>query len=193
MSKPIPRLILGSGSPRRLDLLKQINITPDIVDAPDIVEIPAKDELPRDYVRRLAIEKNQALHNKYPNDFILTGDTTVCVGRRFLEKAQDEDEQRAFMKLLSGRAHHVITAVSLRTPDGRLSTKVSDSRVKFKRLSEAEINAYIKTNDWKGKAGYGIIACEHLISSVHGSYSGILGLPLHETYQLLTGLGYLKI
>lgn len=185
-----PRLILGSGSPRRRDLLKQMNITPDIIDAADIVEIPQKDEKPHDYVQRLAVEKNQALHDKYPHDFILTGDTTVAVGRRFLEKAKDEAQARQFLTLLSGRSHQVLTAIALRNPKGELQTRLSQSRITFKRLSEKEIEAYVTTDDWKDKAGYGIKSVEHLIRNINGSYSGILGLPLHETYQLLTGLGY---
>lgn len=187
-----PRLILGSGSPRRLALLRQINIEPDIIDSPDIEEIPMQGEKPRDYVLRLAIEKNQALHDKYPNDFIITGDTTVAVGRRFIEKAANEEEQVGFLKLLSGRNHQVISAVALKTPKSdTLLTKISNTRVKVKRLSQSEIDAYVASDNWRGKAGYGIEGIEHLVQSIHGSHSGILGLPLYETRQILLGSGYL--
>lgn len=185
-----PRLILGSGSPQRLALLRQINIEPDIVDAPDIDEILQKGEKARAYVARMALEKNQALHDKYPNDFILTGDTTVAVGRRILEKAKDEAQAREFLTLLSGRSHKVLSAVTIRDPDGQLVSRLSDNKVQFKRLTQWEIDQYIARDDFQKTAGYRIKHTEHLISAMHGSYSGILGLPLYETYQLLSGLGY---
>ncbi len=184
------RLILGSGSPRRLDLLRQINIEPDIIARPDILEIPNKGEKPRDYVIRLAREKNQALADKYPNDFVITGDTTVALGRRFIEKAKNDQEQRKFMNMMSGRAHRVLSAVCLKSPHGKISCKLSTTRIIFKRLSHQEIEDYVQSGHWQGKAGYGVQDIEHLIQSLQGSYSGAIGLPLYETHQLLTGMGY---
>ena len=186
------RLILGSASPRRLQLLSILGITPDQVIAADINEDAHKGELPRPYVQRIAFEKNEALKDQAKDAYLLTSDTLVAVGRRLLMKPADENEARQFLDLLSGRAHKVMTAVVLRAPDGRVSQRISTTRVQVKRLSSLEIDDYIASSDWKGKAGgYAIQGrFQAYIRQITGSESGVVGLPLYETAQMLTGLGY---
>jgi len=186
-----PRLILGSSSPRRLHLLAQIGITPDQVVGADIDETPRKGEIPDQYCLRMALEKNAALTQKFPNDFILTADTSCVIGRRIIGKAENVAEQEKFLRLFSGRTHRVVTAVALSVPGKKTASRVQSSKVKFKRFSEQEIAAYLQTDQWHGKAGYmfGGLLDAH-ISSIQGSPSGIIGLPLYETAQLLKGAGY---
>lgn len=182
------RLILGSASPRRRELLAQIGVTPDEVRPADIDETPLKGELPRAYALRLATEKAQAIEG---DDLILTADTVVAVGRRILEKPADEAEAVKFLLLLSGRRHRVVTGVALRHGE-RLWTRRVEAQVKFKRLSDEEISAYIRSGEWRGKAGgyaiQGIGAA--FIPWMSGSYTAVVGLPLTETAGLLTGAGY---
>lgn len=184
-----PALVLASASPRRLDLLRQIGIVPDEVVAADIDETPLKDELPRALAARLARAKAQAVQRA--GAVVLAADTVVALGRRALPKAETEPEARRCLELLSGRAHVVFTAVAVRGPDGALLARTGEARVIFKRLSTQEIDAYIASGEWRGKAGgYAIqgLAARY-ISDVSGSYSAIVGLPLHETANLLQSFG----
>lgn len=184
------RLVLASASPRRLALLAQIGVVPDVVISPDIDETPLLVELPRQAVLRLARAKADAAAT--PGAFVLAADTVVAVGRRILPKAEDESQARTCLKLLSGRRHRVLTAVVLLSPDQRRGERVSESAVAFARLTEAQQDAYLTSGEWWGKAGgYAIQgrAAAH-IRLLSGSYSGVVGLPLFETAQLLRGLGY---
>lgn len=185
-------LVLGSSSPRRLALLQQAGITPDHVIAPDIDETPRSRETPAAYCRRIALEKNAALSPRFPDAFILTADSTAAVGRRILGKPADRAEAEAMLRLMSGRAHHLLTAVVLRLPDGKILHRLSDSRVRLKRLSEPEITAHLDTGNWQGCAGaYRFLdGFEQYVTGMTGSVSGIVGLPLFETMQMLKGSGY---
>ena len=182
-------LILGSASPRRLELLAQIGIVPDAVRPADIDETPLPRETPRAYVRRLAEAKARAL-TLDPFDVALCADTTVAVGTRIMEKPVDRDEARAFLTLLSGRRHQVITGVAVRKA-ARVAVRDVVTRVRFKRISEAEMTAYLDSGEWEGKAGgyaiQGLAAA--LIPAINGSYSNVVGLPLAETAGLLAGAG----
>ncbi|MBJ2150932.1 nucleoside triphosphate pyrophosphatase [Paracoccus sp. IB05] len=184
------RLILGSASPRRKELLAQMGITPDLILPPDIDEDPRKGELPRPYAARLAREKALAVEAG-PDDIVLCADTTVALGRRILGKPADAVEAASFLALLGGRRHEVITAIALRK-GARIWARESVSAVKMKRLSDDEMNAYLASGDWQGKAGgYGIQGqAGAFIPWISGSYSGIMGLPVAETAQLLTAAGY---
>ena len=184
------KFILGSGSPRRRELLAQLGIVPDAILAPDIDENPRKAELPRLYCTRLAREKAMAVQAG-PDDIILTADTTVALGRRILGKPRDAGEAAAFLTALGGRRHQVITAVAVRRGE-RLWTRDSVSAVKMKRLSDAELNAYLAGNEWQGKAGAYAIqgAAGAFIPWISGSFTGIVGLPLAETAALLVAAGY---
>lgn len=184
------RLILGSGSPRRLELLAQLGITPDAVLAPDIDEAPRKGELPRPYCARLAREKALSLASG-ADDVVLCADTTVALGRRILGKPADAGEAAKFLTDLGGRRHQVITAVAVRRGD-RVWTRESVSAVKMKRLSDVELNAYLQSGEWQGKAGgYAIQgAAGAFIPWISGSFTGIVGLPLAETAALLATAGY---
>lgn len=183
-------LILGSGSPRRLDLLGQLGVVPDHVRPPEIDETPARDELPRPYCVRMAREKVQAVPAG-ADDIVLCADTTVAMGRRILGKPTDAGEAARFLHALSGRRHRVITAVAVRR-GAQLWERAVISQVRFKRLSEVEVNAYLRTGDWKGKAGgYAIQGLAGaFIPWISGSFTGIVGLPLAETANLLQAAGY---
>ncbi len=184
-------LVLASSSPRRRELLARLGVAPDRIASPEIDESPKKGELPRNYALRLAQEKAQAV-KRAGSEIILAGDTTVAVGRRILQQAADEAAQRDFLKLLSGRRHHVLTAICVIDTGGTARTKLSDSIVRFKRLSEAEIDAYVACGEGIGKAGgYAIQGrAEALIDWIAGSHSGVIGLPLYETRLLLRSAGY---
>jgi septum formation protein len=184
------RLILGSASPRRRDLLAGLGITPDAILPPDIDETPRPRELPRPYCMRLAEEKARAVVAD-DDDIVLTADTTVALGRRILGKPADAGEAAAFLIALGGRRHQVITAVAVRR-GAHLITRASVSAVKMKRLSDIELNAYLASGDWQGKAGgYGIQgAAGAFIPWISGSYSGIMGLPVAETAAMLAAVGY---
>lgn len=185
-------LILASASPRRSDLLAQIDIIPDQIIPADIDETPLKGELPRVLAERLAREKAQAVAASNPEAFVLAADTIVAVGRRILGKPVDEAEARAFLALLSGRRHKVITGVALAGPDGKIRSRAVETVVRFKRLSAVDIDGYIASNEWHGKAGgYGIQErAEAFIPYIGGSYSNVVGLPLYDTLCLLDGAGY---
>jgi septum formation protein len=184
------RLILGSASPRRKDLLAQIGVVPDAILPPDIDEDPRPRELPRPYCARLAREKAMAVPAG-PDDIVLCADTTVALGRRILGKPRDAGEAAAFLTLLGGRRHEVITSVAVRRGD-RIWARDSVSVVKMKRLSDIELNAYLAGGDWQGKAGaYGIQgAAGAFIPWISGSYTGIMGLPVAETAALLESAGW---
>lgn len=184
------KLILGSASPRRRDLLAQINVVPDEIRPADIDEDPRKDELPRPYAARVAREKALAV-TAAEDEIVLCADTTVALGRRILGKPADAAEAEAFLRALSGRRHRVITAVAVRRGK-RLWERDVVSAVKMKRLSQPEIDFYLATGDWQGKAGgYGIQGpAGALIPWISGSFTGIVGLPLAETAALLQAAGY---
>ncbi|NJM82316.1 MAG: septum formation protein Maf [Tabrizicola sp.] len=184
------RLILGSASPRRKELLAQLGVIPDAILPPDIDEDPRKAELPRAYCARLAREKALAVAAG-PDDIVLTADTTVALGRRILGKPADAGEAAAFLTALGGRRHQVITALAVRRGD-RIWQRESLSAVKMKRLSDLELNAYLASDEWQGKAGgYAIQgAAGAFIPWISGSFTGIVGLPLAETARLLQAAGY---
>ncbi|TNJ43255.1 nucleoside triphosphate pyrophosphatase [Phaeobacter sp. B1627] len=182
--------ILGSGSPRRLELLAQLGIVPDEIRPPDIDESPEKGELPRPYCTRVTRGKVMAVAAD-PQDLVLCADTTVALGRRIMGKPRDAGEAAEFLLALSGRRHRVITAVALRRGD-QLWERDVVSMVKMKRLSDQELNHYLATDDWIGKAGgYAIQGpAGALIPWISGSFTGIVGLPLAETASLLQAAGY---
>ena len=188
-----PRLILASASPRRLALLQQIGIRPDEVLTTDVDETPGKGDLPPQLARRLARQKCEAaLARTCGGAYVLAADTVVAVGRRILPKADDPAEARSCLELLSGRAHRVHTAVALAAPNGTLRERHVETRVRMKRLAEPEIAAYLRSGEWRGKAGgYAIqgLAGAFVLSLV-GSYGAVVGLPLYETAALLEGAGY---
>jgi len=185
-------LILASASPRRLALLEQAGIVPDEVIAAAIDETPLKNELPRQLAQRLAQGKAQAIAKNHPDAYVLAADTVVACGRRILEKARDEAEERRFLELLSGRRHRVISGMALHSPGGGLSCRTVETIVQFKKLTEAEIDAYIASGEWRGKAGgYAIQGkAEAFVKFIRGSYSNVVGLSLYDTMQMLRGSGY---
>ena len=186
------RLVLASASPRRLDLLRQIGLEPDAVAAADVDETPLKTESPRQLALRLAAAKAARVAGLELGAFVLAADTVVAVGRRVLPKAETEADGRACLELLSGRAHRVLTGVAVIAPDGRVAERLVESRVRFKRLTAAEIEGYLACGEGLGKAGgYAIQGrAGGLVIDLQGSYSGVVGLPLYETRNLLAGLGY---
>ncbi|WP_246594672.1 Maf family protein [Mameliella sediminis] len=186
----MPRLILGSGSPRRRELLAQLGVSADDIRPPDIDEDPRKGELPRPYCVRLAREKALAIPAD-PEEVVLSADTTVALGRRILGKPEDEKEAAGFLTALSGRRHRVITAVAVRRGD-KLWERDVVTQVKMKMLSNEELNAYLASGDWRGKAGgYAIQGpAGALIPWISGSFTAVVGLPLAETANLLQAAGY---
>ena len=186
------KFILGSSSPRRLELLKQINFYPNEIFKPEINEDPQKKELPILYVKRMAREKMDVVKKIFPNDLILTADTIVYVGRRIIDKTNEQSKAIKFLELLSGRRHRVSTAFNLYCKDKIDSLRVVTSIVKMKRLTDNEIKSYIESNEWKGKAGaYGIQgSAEKFIQFISGSYTNIVGLPLNQVYGSLNSIGY---
>ena len=187
-----PPLVLASASPRRLDLLRQIGLEPDRIDPADIDERPLPKETPRLLALRLAGAKADVAAARAPGAYVLAADTVVAVGRRVLGKAGTPEEVRAWLALLSGRGHRVLTGVAVIAPDGRRASRLSEARLKFKRLSHGEIEAYVAGGEWRGKAGgYAVQGrAGGFVLSLHGSYSAVVGLPLYETIVLLQGLGY---
>ena len=190
--------MLASGSPRRMALLQQIGLEPDALLPADIDETPGRGELPRTLAARLAREKAEAaytLAQTRPDGadaYLIAADTVVAVGRRILPKCELTEEAAACLRLLSGRAHRVYTGVTLITPKGRRVHRLVESRVRFKRLAQPEMDAYLGTQEWRGKAGgYAIqgLAGAFVVKLI-GSYSGVVGLPLAETMAMLVGEGY---
>ena len=192
MPQSPPRLVLASASPRRLDLLRQIGLEPDAVVAAEVDESPLKDETPRLLAVRLAQAKARKVAPDYAGSHVLAADTVVAVGRRVLPKAEDADQVRACLNLLSGRAHRVLTGVCVVAPDGRSAHRLVESRLHFKRLTPADVERYLACGEGIGKAGgYGVQGrAGRFVLSLQGSYSGVVGLPLYETAGLLAGLGY---
>lgn len=189
MADTRPRLILGSASPRRLELLAQIGIVPDALRPADIDETPRKAETPRDYVRRMAAEKAAAL-DLVEGEALLTADTTVAVGRRILGKPADRDEAAAFMRLMSGRRHVVLTAIALRH-GSRTALRLVETKVRMRSIDPAALERYLDAGDWQGKAGgYAIQgAAAAFIPWLEGSFSAVVGLPLSETAAMLAAIG----
>ena len=192
------KLILASGSPRRVDLLNQAGIEPSRLMPMDIDETPKKSEHPRSLARRLSTEKAEAAFAVLKGDlawrhsYILSADTVVAVGRRILEKTEYTDEASSALHLLSGRGHWVYTGICLVTPGGQFRQKVVQTKVRFKRLSQREIDNYISSGQWRGKAGaYAIQGIAgSFVQKMVGSYTNVVGLPLYETLSLLTGEGF---
>jgi septum formation protein len=184
------KLILGSGSPRRRELLAQIGIVPDDIRAPDIDETPGKVELPRPYCARMALEKARAVVAD-DDDIVICADTTVAFGRRILGKPESVGQAAEFLLALSGRRHRVITAVAVRR-GARVWARDVVTTVQMKRLSDEELNAYLASYDWQGKAGgYAIQGpAGAFIPWINGSFTGVVGLPLAETAGLLQVAGY---
>lgn len=184
------KLILGSASPRRLELLGQLGIVPDCVRAPEIDEDPKKGESPRDYVTRIAREKAAAVRCA-EDEIVICADTTVTVGRRILGKPRDAGEAAEFLWALSGRRHHVLTAVAVKR-GAHLRERLVDTIVKFRPLSNPEVNGYLASGEWQGKAGgYAIQGrAGAFIPWLQGSFTGVVGLPLAETATLLRAAGY---
>src|SRR5205809_2760065 len=193
-----PKFVLASGSPRRVTLINQTGIEPDALRPAEIDETPKRGELPRAYATRLARNKAEAalgmvsIDDDLKGSFILAADTVVAVGRRILPKAELLDEAAQCLRLLSGRNHRVHTAVCLVTPAEAFRQRLVESKVRFKRLSEEDIEAYLASGEWRGKAGgyaaQGIAGS--FIVKIVGSYSNVVGLPLYETTTLLSGEGY---
>ena len=186
--------VLASASPRRLELLKRIGVTPDLVDPADCDETPRKGERPLAYAKRIAAEKAEVVAARHAGAAILSADTVVAVGARILGKAETEADAQAFLTLLSGRRHRVHSAVTLIDATGRARHRVSTSTLAFKRLSASEIDAYVAGGEWHGKAGgYAVQGyAEAFVRSLSGSHSGVMGLPLFETRALLQAAGILN-
>ncbi len=186
------RLVLASASPRRLELLARIGVTPDAVVPADVDESVPKGELPRQHAQRLAREKAAAVSVREPKALVLAADTVVAVGRRILPKVEDEETLRACLRLLSGRRHRVLTGVALAIPGHDIRERLVETMIAMKRLSEEEIDHYAGHGEWRGKAGgyalqgYGEVFVRH----IGGSYSNVVGLPLAETRMLLKSAGY---
>ncbi|MCC5976515.1 MAG: Maf-like protein [Salinarimonas sp.] len=193
-----PRLVLASASPRRLALLQQVGIEPDALLPADVDETPERTETPRDLARRLGRLKAQGARRVAEKDetlghcFVVAADTVVALGRRILPKTETMDEAAACLRMLSGRQHRVYTGISVITPKGNRREKLVESRVRFKRLSPDEIESYLASGEWRGKAGgYAIQGLGgSFVVRLVGSYSNVVGLPLYETVSLLEGEGY---
>ena len=192
------KLILASGSPRRVDLLKQAGIEPARLMPMDLDETPKKSEHPRSLARRLSADKAKAAYQQirkdlaWDNSYVLAADTVVAVGRRILPKAELVQEASSALHLLSGRSHWVFTGVCLIAPDGGLRQKIVETKVRFKRLSGYDIECYLASGEWRGKAGaYAIQGIAgSFVQKLVGSYTNVVGLPLFETLQMLQGEGY---
>jgi nucleoside triphosphate pyrophosphatase len=195
---PRPTLVLASASPRRLRLLAQVGVEPDALRPAEIDESARRGEMPRAYAARLARAKAEAARDQIANDkdiagaYVLAGDTVVAVGRRILMKPSNIEEAASCLELLSGRAHRVLTSVCLITPDDRVRHKIVDTRVRFKHLTREEIEAYIASREWRGKAGgyaiQGLAGC--FVQKIIGSYTSVVGLPLTEVVAMLVGEGF---
>lgn len=185
-------LILASASPRRLELLAQIGVVPDAVISADVDETPLEDETPRRLVPRLAELKARAVATERPDAFVLGADTIVAVGTRILGKPVDAADAERMLRLMSGRAHRVLTGVAVIAPGGRSATRLSETRIKFRRLSDADIARHLATGEWKDAAGaykiQGVAGAD--VAFLSGSHSSVVGLPLFETKNLLDGLGW---
>jgi len=183
----IPPLVLASASPRRLDLLRQVGLEPAAIDPAHIDETPGPRELPRAYALRMAKAKLAAVAGRHPGAVVLAADSVVVCGRRILPKAETVEEARACLAMLSGRRHRVMGGVAVGSVDGTVRTRLVETAVRFKRLEAAEIDDYIESGEWQGKAGgYAIQGrAARFVSFISGSYSNVVGLPLYETVGLL--------
>jgi septum formation protein len=186
------QLVLASGSARRRDLLRQIGLEPSIIDPPHIDERHGPRELPLAYARRMAREKLAEIAPKHRGCWVLAADTVVACGRRILPKAESEDQARACLDLLSGRRHRVLGGIAISAPDGRTAERVVTTTVAFKRLTQREIDSYLATGDWHGKAGgYAIQGhAASFIPWINGSYGNVVGLSLSDTVAMLSGFGW---
>lgn len=185
-------LILASASPRRKILLEQIGVTPDAIVPANIDETPHRAELPRIYAARVAREKAQKIATEKGGAYILAADTVVACGRRILPKAEERQEALDCLQLISGRAHRVYSGVCLATPDGKLIERLVETRVKVRLLDKPAIEEYLDSDEWAGKAGgYAIqgLFAKHVISII-GSHANVVGLPVYETWNMLTGAGW---
>ena len=188
------KLILASSSPQRLSLLKTIGIKPDKVVPANIKEIPYEKEKPKDFVIRMSKEKAFDVAKENSNSFILSGDTIVAAGRRIIGKPSDRNEAKEILSLLSGRRHRVLSAFTLIKPDLKEITKLVTSKVKFSRLSENDLNEYLDTEEWRGKAGgYAIQSkASSFVPWISGSYTGVMGFPINEVKNVLISSGWKK-
>lgn len=186
-ASPIPPLVLASASPRRLDLLRQVGLEPAEIDPADIDETPAARELPRAYALRMATSKLAAVAPRHPGAVVVAADSVVVCSRRILPKAETEAEARACLGRLSGRRHRVLGAVAVGFPDGTVRTRLVETIVRFKRLEAGEVDDYLQSGEWRGKAGgYAIQGrAARFVDFISGSYSNVVGLPLFETVKLL--------
>ena len=183
----MPELVLASASPRRRELLAQIGIVPDVIEAADLEETANPGEMPRAHAARLAEEKAKSIASKYPDAWVLGADTVVACGRRILPKAEDEDTAKACLELLSGRRHRVYGGITIVRPSGKIRTRMVETRVRFKKLERIEVEAYLTCEEWRGKAGgYAIQGrAAAFVADLNGSYSNVVGLALFETAALL--------
>ena len=190
-ASPRPPFVLASASPRRRALLEQIGYAPDAVEPAELDEAALPGERPEAHAARLAKAKAEAVAARHPGAFVLGADTVVACGRRILGKAETEEEARRCLSLLSGRRHRVFGGITAIDPEGRAASRLVRTAVTFKRLSAEEVAAYLACGEWRGKAGgYAIQGrAAAYIRFVGGSYSNVVGLPVHETYQMLVGLG----
>ncbi|TAJ91013.1 Maf family nucleotide pyrophosphatase [Reyranella sp.] len=186
-ASPLPALVLASASPRRLDLLRQVGREPAEIDPADIDESPLARELPRAYALRMATAKLAAVMPRHPGAIVLAADSAVVCGRRILPKTETIDEARTCLGLLSGRRHRVLGGLAVAGPDAKVKSRLVETIVRFKRLETAEIDAYLESGEWRGKAGgYAIQGrAAAFVAFLSGSYSNVVGLPLFETEQLL--------
>ena len=184
---PTPPLVLASASPRRLDLLRQVGLEPAAVDPADIDESPAPRELPRVYALRMAKAKLQAVAGRHPGAVVLAADSVVACGRRILPKPEGEQQARDCLAVLSGRRHRVLGAIAVHHPGRGVRTRLVETTVRFKRLEAAEVDDYLQSGEWRGKAGgYAIQGrAARFVAFISGSYSNVVGLPLFETVSLL--------
>ena len=186
------KLILASASPRRLQLLKQIHITPGQIIPAAIDEAPRKGENPADLAQRLAVEKAQAVAQLHPDCFVIGADTVVSCGRQILPKTETEAQAQACLEQLSGRRHHVLGGIAVITPAGKVIKRCCDTLVQFKSITKQDVSYYIKSGEWQGVAGgYAVQGyAGAFIKSIQGSYSNIVGLSLYDTMNMLQGAGY---
>ena len=186
------RLVLASASARRVELLKQIGITPDIVIPADINETPIKNEKPRDLAQRLSMEKAKHVFNQNKNCYVLAADTVVACGQQVLDKATSAEQASKYIQKLSSRRHHVYGGITLITPEGKSITRLCDTMVQFKKLSAQDIRSYIESNEWNGKAGgYAVQGfAGSFVKYLSGSYSNVVGLSLYDTMNILQSGSY---
>ncbi len=192
MSARASKLVLASASPRRLALLRQVGIEPAEVDPAAIDERPKRRELPAEYAGRIAAAKADAVAPRHPGCFVLAADTVVALGRRILPKPDNETEARGCLTLLSGRRHRVLGAVCLVVPSGERRSRLVTTAVRFKRLSDSEVTNYLRSGEWRDKAGgYAIQGrAAAFVPAINGSYPNVVGLPIVEVLALLDGNGF---